>query len=178
MYPGHHLSYEKEKIRYLKHNNDVNDPGYQRFVDPLVRSVLERFSPSHKGLDFGSGPGPVITKLLRDRDYSIEPYDPFFRDKKDLFKLRYDYVICCEVIEHFRTPAKEFAFLRSILNPEGMLICMTEQYPENADLTKWHYANDPTHVFFYHKKTFGWISEFFGFSSVDINGRVVRFHNG
>ena len=67
---GVHLSKEfqltpkEEKQRYLEHDNDVNDKGYQNFVQPIVNAVIKDFKPKHNGLDFGCGTGPVIALSL------------------------------------------------------------------------------------------------------------------
>lgn len=50
---------------YLGHNNDVHDPRYQNFVRPLVALIESRQHPSHRGLDFGAGSGPVISHASR-----------------------------------------------------------------------------------------------------------------
>jgi hypothetical protein len=39
MNPENHLTPEKEKERYPEHNNDVNDPGYRKFVSPIINTV-------------------------------------------------------------------------------------------------------------------------------------------
>ena len=78
MHPEHYLSREDEKARYLTHNNDVNDPGYQKFVRPVIQAVTTHLAPNHHGLDYGAGTGPVITKLLREKGYSMTCYDPIF----------------------------------------------------------------------------------------------------
>ena len=51
--------------RYKTHNNDVNDPRYRKFVSPITNGIQIHFDKHHHGLDFGSGTGPVITKVLR-----------------------------------------------------------------------------------------------------------------
>ena len=63
--PSFYLSNTQEKERYEIHNNDVTDPGYQNFVSPIVNAISKNCTPQHKGLDFGSGTGPVITTMLR-----------------------------------------------------------------------------------------------------------------
>lgn len=175
MNPCNHLPPDKEKERYLEHNNDVNDPRYQSFVAPIVNTIMENFTSSENGLDFGSGTGPVITKLLRNYGYNITTYDPYFDNKSNALKVKYNYIACCEVIEHFHRPYKEFALLRSLLNRNGMLICMTELYDDNIEFSTWYYKDDPTHVFFYQIKTLEWIKEYFQFSSLTINNRLVVF---
>ena len=110
---------ESEKSRYEEHINDVNDEGYQRFVSPITEGIMHDFKPGNKGLDFGAGTGPVISKVLKDNGYSILQYDPFFHNHPELLEQKYDYIACCEVIEHFYNPKKEFVLLRKLLRPNS-----------------------------------------------------------
>lgn len=169
-----HVSTQEEKARYETHNNDVDDPGYQRFVQPVIDAVEQSFSPDCRGLDFGAGTGPVITKILREKGYAVEVYDPFFANHPEALEQKYDFIVCCEVIEHFRDPAKEFGLLRSLLNPRGALFCMTEVYSEGIDFRSWYYKNDPTHIFFYQHKTCEWIRDQYQFSSLERQGRLIQ----
>ena len=175
MNPVHYLSREEEMERYLEHNNDINDPRYQNFVSPIVNCIKKNYRPENRGLDFGSGTGPVITKVLQDQGYNISTYDPYFDYKPELLKEKYDYIACCEVIEHFHNPAEEFSLLRSLLNSKGKLICMTDLYDDTIDFSRWYYKDDPTHVFFYHKKSLEWIKNNFNFSSLTIDKRLIEF---
>ncbi len=175
MDPACYVSRENEKKRYEEHNNNVEDPGYQKFVGPIVSKVRENFGKGRKGLDFGSGTGPVIARLLREKGYDIELYDPFFCDNPGALEKKYDFIVCCEVIEHFHFPAKEFRLLKSLLKPGGMLFCMTDIYSEKTDFKKWYYKNDPTHVFFYHQNTLDRIKSQLGFSALRIDGRVAQY---
>jgi len=169
------VSKEDERKRYQEHNNDIEYPGYQKFVEPIIRGVEQKFDKKHKGLDFGSGTGPVIAKLLRDKGYTIELYDPLFCNNPDKLEETYDFIVCCEVMEHFHFPVKEFALLRSILKPGGALFCMTDIYSEKVDFRTWYYKNDSTHVFFYHKNALAWIQSKFKFSALKIKGRLIQF---
>lgn len=173
--PVSYVSRQDEKKRYEEHNNNVDDPGYRKFVEPVVAGVCENFDSRHKGLDFGAGTGPVAATLLREKGFAVELYDPFFFDNPAALEKKYDFIICCEVIEHFHFPAKEFALLKSLLNPGGILFCMTAVYSQETDFGTWHYRNDQTHVFFYHKQTLAWIRERFGFSALKHSGRLAQF---
>lgn len=173
--PGMYLPPEKEKSRYEEHNNDVNDPGYQQFVMPVVEIVEQKFNQTHSGLDFGAGTGPVITKLLQDKGFKLEVYDPYFSNNPAALSQTYDFIVCCEVIEHFHFPAREFKLLNSLLKPGGSLYCMTEIYHDDLDFEKWHYKNDPTHVFFYHENALAWIKKHFKFSGLKKEGRLIHF---
>ena len=170
-YPSQH----KEKSRYLLHENDVNDINYQRFVDPIVSAISKQYPPSSTGLDYGAGPGPVATKLLNDKGYSIALYDPFFHPNIEVLNIKYDFIICCEVIEHFHKPKKEFELLRKLLKPNGSLYCMTKLLPEKSEFKNWNYKNDLTHVVFYSEKNLQWIKEHYSFSEVNIENRLVVF---
>jgi len=175
MNPCNYLSLEQEKNRYQEHNNDVNDVRYQNFVKPIINAVTTDYRKSDYGLDFGCGTGPVITKLLQDVNYNITTFDPFFNNNPEVLKTTYNFITCCEVIEHFHNPLKEFRLLKSLLKPSGKLYCMTELYNDIINFEQWYYKNDDTHVIFYHFKTFAWIKEKLNFSRVRNSGRLVTF---
>lgn len=177
MNPAHFVSESQEIKRYQTHNNDVNDIGYQNFVSPIVNSVIKDFKSKNNGLDFGCGTGPVITKLLREQNYEIATYDPFFDNNLVALKTTYNFIVCCEVIEHFHHPLKEFKLLKSLLKQSGKLYCMTDLYEETINFEKWYYKNDETHVFFYSKNTFEWIKNEIGFKKVVVTNRLIVFEN-
>lgn len=167
-----HPDAEAEYAHYLTHNNDVEDPRYQAFVSPIVNYIVNNRQAEEQGLDFGSGSGPVISKLLTDQGYQIKQYDPFFANKPDLLKTTYDYIVCCEVIEHFYQPAVEFRRLRRLLQPAGVFVCMTSLYTPDIDFSQWRYRKDPTHTFIYTAATLAYIAANFGFAELKISGRL------
>lgn len=169
------LSCDEELGRYNIHQNDVHDLKYQNFVSPITTSIIRDYSTSHQGLDFGAGPGPVITKVLREQDYKIAMYDPFYHNHPEVLDRKYDYIACCEVMEHFYYPDIEFLRLKNLLNPNGKLYCMTYLYNDEINFDNWYYKNDPTHVFIYSVATVQWIKEKFKFSSVNIDNRLITF---
>ncbi len=175
--PKYRPSATEEKARYETHNNDVEDLRYQAFVTPVVSAVNEYFTQEHLGLDFGAGTGPVISKLLRDRGFNIVQYDPFFDNNVTLLENFYDYIICCEVIEHFHSPNKEFTLLKRLLNPGGRIYCMTHLYDSQINFAGWYYRKDPTHVFIYQQDTMQWIKTAYDFSSCITNNRLTTLVN-
>jgi len=173
MDPKDYIKLDEEKIRYEKHNNDVNDPKYQQFVSPIVNAVMKKYQPKHLGLDFGAGTGPVVSKMLNEKGFDMKLYDPFFWNDLSLLNNKYDFIISSEVVEHFHSPKKEFNLLKSLLNENGSLYIMTNMLDDNIDFKSWYYKNDETHVFFYHKDTFEWIKEFYSFKSLSIDDKVI-----
>jgi hypothetical protein len=172
-----HLLIDEEKNVYQQHSIDTNDIGYRNFVSPITDLILKDFTKSDTGLDFGSGRSNIISSVLKDFKYDIVNYDPIYNDNKSLLKSKYDYISSCEVIEHFFHPYKEFKLLKSMMKKGAKLYLMSEIYTDDIEFSKWYYKNDPTHVFFYHKKAFQWIKEEFGFSSVSVSKRLVVFEN-
>ena len=172
--PEDYLDIDAEKAHYLTHNNDPEDVRYQNFVSPVTNAVLEDFDKGHKGLDFGSGTGSPIFKVLRDNGYDLQQYDLFFHNNPELLTKSYDYIACSETAEHFKEPYLEFFNLRKMLNPGGKLYVMTERFDPARDFATWYYKSDPTHVFLYHANAFEWIRNAFGFKTLELKGRVAE----
>jgi hypothetical protein len=173
LHPDFYLTEQQETAHYACHNNNPDDRGYQNFVRPIVNSILADFTKLDSGLDFGSGTGSPIVKLLRDEKYNIQQFDLYFYNEKQRLKQQYNYIACCETAEHFKNPAHELAMLRQMLLPEGKLYIMTERYNDDINFADWYYKNDPTHIFLYHKKAFEWIKDTFGFSKVEFKNRLA-----
>lgn len=173
MDPQYYLSREEEKVRYLTHNNDVNDPGYQKFVRPVVRAVTNHTQIHHHGLDYGAGTGPVITKMLQEKGYSMTTYDPFFILNPEALTTTYDFIVCCEVAEHFHHPQREFTRFHRLLNPGGLLVIKTELLTPNIDFPNWYYINDPTHTLFYTSEGMHHILTQHDFQDLNISPRLV-----
>lgn len=166
---------ESEKARYEEHNNDENDIKYQEFVSPITDEILQKYSKQELGLDFGSGKSSSISKVLKDNGYNIKKYDPYFFNYPELLSQKYDYIACCEVIEHFYNPANEFKLLKNLLKEDGVLFCMTSIYKDIIDFPSWHYRRDKTHVFIYQAETLEWIKNEFEFKEMIITERLVQF---
>lgn len=167
-----------EKERYETHNNDVNDIRYQKFVSPITNAIEKEFSNITKGLDYGCGTGPVATFVLEKKGYQINLYDPFFHPNENYKDELYDFIICCEVMEHFFTPNQQFLKMKNLLKPNAKLYCKTKMISSNIsvqDFKAWYYKDDPTHVFFYSPKSLGAICQFAEFKSVKFDDNLIIF---
>lgn len=173
--PRNRLSIEEEKEHYEEHKNDVYDKRYREFVSPITKLIMNEYSTTAIGLDFGAGTGPVISKVLQEKGYSINQYDPIFITDQSVLNLKYDFIVCCEVIEHFYKPLEEFQLLFQLLKDGGKLVCMTDLVNDGHNFNEWYYKNDPTHVFFYSAKTVDWVHEKLKFSDVSIENRMIVF---
>lgn len=174
--PEQRPSAEAERAHYATHRNDPLDPGYRAFLDRLALPLLERLPPGAEGLDYGSGPGPTLSVMLRERGFPMEIYDPVFAPDPGPLQRRYDFITCSETAEHFHHPAAEFARLDRLLRRGGWLAVMTEAPPEDRPLDQWRYARDPTHVCFYRPATMRWIARRHGWAAVFPRPHVVLFH--
>ena len=172
--PQYLLSRQEEEARYLLHNNDINDRGYQAFVSDITNFVIQTIPTSSCGLDYGAGPGPVISSLLTEQGYKMELYDPFFANFPEKLSCHFDFIVCCEVVEHFHRPNIEFEQLKSCLKKGAYLIIKTALYQQLDCFANWYYHRDPTHVSFFHRQTFCWIKEQYCFNKCSfLNQRVV-----
>lgn len=156
--PAQRLSPELEHAHYLHHQNSPADAGYRDFLNRLAIPLVERLAPGASGLDYGSGPGPTLSVMLREQGFRMKEYDPFFAPDVAPLNDRYDFITCTEVLEHFHAPAEEFKRLVAMLRPGGILAVMTEVLREEQPLEQWRYLRDPTHVVFYRPKCFSWIA--------------------
>jgi hypothetical protein len=179
LHPKTYVDLSSEKSRYEEHNNDVEDPRYQKFVSPITVAIEDQFSKDSDGLDYGCGTGPVASVVLEQKGFKeIDLYDPFFQPNEKALTKTYDFIICCEVMEHFFNPKDEFYLLRNLLKTSGKLFCKTSVLKDGSKaeyFRDWWYNNDPTHVFFYTPKTLEFIAKTFNFGKVVIEPKLITF---
>lgn len=152
----HLLKPEEEKSCYQLHNNSITEPGYVDFLNRVINPSLEFINEEMKGLDFGCGPGPVLSKLLHEKGIYCDIYDPFFYP--DYPEGTYNFIFSTETFEHFHNPKREIEKIDHLLQPGAFLCIMTERWESQERFENWYYKNDPTHVCFYHDKTFDFIA--------------------
>jgi SAM-dependent methyltransferase len=174
--PARHPTEDEERAHYGTHENDPDDPRYHAFLSRLVDPLAARLRPGAEGLDFGSGPGPALPRMMEARGFRVRVYDPYFAPHEDALRRTWDFVACSETAEHFHRPAAEFARLDRLLRPGGWLGVMTETWDEGRDFATWRYVRDPTHVCFYHPDTLRWIAGAYGWRMEAPARNVVLFH--
>ncbi len=168
-----HLSREDERAVYEQHENDPADAGYRQFLSRLFTPLRARVNDGATGLDFGCGPGPTLSAMLRESGVQCVDYDPFFAKDERVFDARYDFIASSEVFEHLAEPGAVLTRLLSVLKPQGWLGVMTKRVSTPSAFADWHYVRDPTHVCFFSDQTFAWIAEHFGMTVHTISADVV-----
>lgn len=168
----YYISEEKSRIRYLKHNNSSEFDGYK---DYLIRAVKpsERFLKTDlRVLDYGCGPSPVLSGILKEMGVSSDYYDPNFFPE-GLKKEKYDLIFSTETFEHFREPSMDLNKINGLLFNGGYLVVMTSLVTNKVNFINWHYARDLTHILFYSSETFRYISKKFSFKILYNDKRSV-----
>ena len=154
----------EERARYDMHKNAPDDEGYISFLETIAAPLAERLADGARGLDYGCGPEPVLCRLLRQRGFTILPYDPHYFPEPP--EGPFDFIVSTETFEHFRHPRREIERIRALLRPGGLLGLMTAFWSEEVFRANWHYRRDFTHLCFYRRETIEWICGAFGFEAI------------
>jgi SAM-dependent methyltransferase len=173
--PTHYLSPADEKARYDLHQNSPDDPAYRRFLSRLFNPMQARLVPHSDGLDFGSGPGPTLSKMFEEAGHTVTLYDVFYAQDESVWEKQYDFITASEVAEHLHQPEKELARLWNCLKPGGTLGLMTKMVLNQPAFANWHYKNDPTHVCFFSRQTFDWLGAQWGCPPTFVGQDVIIF---
>jgi hypothetical protein len=171
-----HLAPDKERSRYDLHENSPDDPEYRAFLRRLIDPLLPHLEKGSSGLDFGSGPGPTLSLMMRQRGFEMEDYDPFYSEDDSVLEGRYDFIACTETVEHFCEPRKSWELMLGLVRPGGVIGVMTDLFEEGMDFSDWHYIRDDTHVAFYSRKCFDWIAGRFNLTVSCSRGSVAIFN--
>lgn len=173
------VSAEEEQREYDLHNNSYENEGYvNMFRDFMVKSIEGYVTGSgdskgRRALDFGSGPEPVLAKVLTEEyGYATDIYDFYYAPDKVYEGNTYDLLTCTEVVEHLKDPMAYFALFRSLLKEDGLLAVMTLFHPKDEHtFCKWHYRREKTHTSFYTTKTMETIAQLLGMKVLYTDGR-------
>ncbi len=155
------LSTEDEKATYDLHENCMQNQGYRQFLSRLSTPLLEKLDSVQQGLDFGCGPGPVLSVLLQEKGHQMDLYDPFYYNDPSVFYKNYDFICSTETVEHMNNPNKEFIRLFQMLKQGGWLGIMTKLVIDKQAFSQWHYIRDITHICFYSQHTFEYLAQQF-----------------
>lgn len=167
---------DREKAQYDQHNNSLDNEGYVQMFESFIDHAIMPFHQTiQKVLDFGSGPTPVFSTLLKQRGFEVDIYDLYYAPKKVYVDRYYDLITSTEVFEHLSKPLEALALLVKHLNPNGYIVLMTKFPPQEDEVfLNWWYRRDPTHISFFTPKSFEVMASKFGLKVLKtINDNVV-----
>jgi len=166
-YPSEELEFQK----YEEHQNDDGNLGYVNFLTNFIDSAIIPYIKKGKALDFGSGPNPVLAKILtNDYFFDVDIYDYFYAPNKVYESKLYDLITSTEVVEHLRNPLEAFQLFYNHLNPNGVLSILTLFHPnQREELFQWHYIRDVTHLCFFTPVTMKKIADICNFEFLSTN---------
>jgi 2-polyprenyl-3-methyl-5-hydroxy-6-metoxy-1,4-benzoquinol methylase len=147
---------DREKAQYENHNNTFQSKGYVKMFEDFLDFFWNDLDENKiNALDFGSGPGPVLSQILEKKGLQVDIYDKFYQPKKVFTNKQYDLITSTEVFEHLQNPFATLSLLKKHLKKDGMIAIMTLFHDNNEEnFLKWWYRRDPTHILFYTPKTF------------------------
>lgn len=168
--PQFYLNDEQEKSRYDLHENSIENQSYVAMFEGFIAEAVTPFKTSVKKiLDYGSGPGPVLVELLKQKGYEVKNYDPIYA-RNEFEGEKFDLITSTEVFEHFYNPQKEIEKIISLMKSGAYLSIMTRFLVDKDKFQSWFYKDDPTHVCFYSLKTFDFLAWEHGLKIVKNNG--------
>ncbi len=162
------ISKDEELCIYNRHNNSIDDIKYVAYFKKFIDNAIIPFFDKGFGLDFGSGPSPVFSMIMkRDYGFDMDIYDYFYQREKVYEGKKYDFITSTEVFEHLRNPIDYFELMKKHLKKNGYLCLMTLfHHNDDEKFVKWHYIRDKSHISFYSKKTIEVIAEMVSFEIV------------
>lgn len=169
------LSPDVEKRKYDKHENLPDDLIYQAYLKQIMNPVLGRIEEGASGLDFGSGPGPTLSRMFESRGFKTDIYDAYYAPNDQVFKKTYDFITACEVVEHFYKPQMELDRLFSMLKPNGILAIKTQMLPFEEEFSTWYYKRDMTHVCFFSERSMRFLADKWKAELIVVKSDVVLF---
>ena len=155
------ISPEKELEIYSRHNNSIDDPRYVAYFKRFIEEAVIPFCRGKRGLDYGSGPSPVLATILeRDYGFSMDIYDLFFSPDRIYEGKTYAMITSTEVIEHLENPLEHFEIFKKCMGEGSVLSIMTLFHPESEEeFLNWYYMRDMSHISFYTPQTMRVIGE-------------------
>ena len=172
------LNQAEEKKKYDQHNNSLENEGYVQMFEDFIEVAIEPYKENiHTALDFGSGPQPVLSKLLERRGFAVDIYDLYYAPTKVYEHKKYDLITSTEVFEHLSKPFEVLKILVQHCNDNGYIALMTKFPPkDDKEFLAWWYRRDPTHISFFTPKSFEIMAEKVGLSVVKIiSDNIVVF---
>jgi len=165
----------KEKAQYEHHNNNFESKGYVKMFEDFLDYFWQDLDKNAThGLDFGSGPGPVLAQIMENRSLHVEIFDKFYQPNPIYKDKKYNLITSTEVFEHLQNPLETLKLFKKHLKKGGLIAIMTLFHDNNEEnFLKWWYRRDPTHILFYTPKTFEVLAKMCGLKIIKCDNRRI-----
>ncbi len=165
----------QEIAQYENHNNNFESLGYVKmFEDFLDFFWDDSVKQKQNALDFGSGPGPVLAQILKNRGLNVDIYDKYYQPIEVFRNKKYDIITSTEVFEHLQNPYRVLSLFKKHLKKNGLIAIMTLFHNNKEEkFLKWWYRRDPTHITFYTPKTFEVLADMCGLQVIKHDDKRV-----
>jgi SAM-dependent methyltransferase len=161
-------------MEYDQHNNSFESPGYVAMFERFIETFITPLQVTGVGLEFGSGPGPVLKELLQQQGFEMVDYDYFYNRDESYKTKTYDFITSTEVFEHLTNPLEVLQELHTLLKAGGYLIVMTQLNTfDNDKFLTWWYRRDKTHISFFSLQTINHLTNTLGLELVTHNHKNV-----
>lgn len=164
------VSFNEEKEIYEYHNNSIEDEGYVAMFEKFITSFINDVNGKML-LEYGSGPEPVFSELMRRRGFDVTMYDLHYYNDDLYLSKKYDVITSTEVFEHFLNPIEEMEKIIPLLNKGGILAIMTQFPKDDAHFLDWWYRRDVTHISFFTEKSFQVLAKKFDIEVIFTNNK-------
>ncbi|MFN3405891.1 MAG: methyltransferase domain-containing protein [Cytophagaceae bacterium] len=138
--------------------------AYGQHINSVLRFLYKEFTPSKKVLDYYCGKDPIIPFALEPTGVTCDAYDPAHSNIE--IKPPYDFIFATRCFENFFFPAKEIKYLKSLLNPDGYLILMSERWKRPLSSDMINNLKKKKSINIYHENTMEYICQKFGFETI------------
>ncbi len=160
--------------RYKKHQNDDDNQGYRQFLSRIVERALFYAGKPETVIDWGSGPVPSLSRMMRNLGFSVFSWDPHFSASELPQQSFYDLGMCVETAEHFINPQKDFSAFFAALKPGAFAVIHTHLAPEDDEaFLRWWYMEDITHVSFYSNRSLEMLGDMNSASLIALEDRKL-----
>jgi SAM-dependent methyltransferase len=162
------ISFDKERAVYDLHENSFENEGYVNMFREFLNRGVVPFKEEGKLLDFGSGPEPVLVKLIeKEYEYEVVYYDLHYQPEKIYEGKVFDVITSTEVVEHLSDPMTVFELFHNLLDKGGIISFMTLLHNNDPEwFLKWWYRRDETHTSFFTEETIAYIAKEIGFDKI------------
>jgi 2-polyprenyl-3-methyl-5-hydroxy-6-metoxy-1,4-benzoquinol methylase len=152
----------------------MENQGYVQMFENFLDFFWDELTCKENALDFGSGPTPVLSEVLKKRHINVDCYDKFYQPAEIFQHKTYDLITSTEVFEHLEAPLETLTDLSTHVKSGGIVALMTLFHAnDHRQFLEWWYKRDKTHITFFTPKTIRVMAEKSGFDVIKEDGRRI-----